>query len=321
MKRKIFIFFCTCVMTFLFFLTYTSAEVRGAFSGHLIIVDGSIGDWIGVPPTKPNSSTVSQGEYIWKDAEGDDTGNGRYTYPTNIAFGRAADLQEFRVTWDSQNVYLLIRCSRPGDWWVPYRLIAIDQDGAKGGKGGSQVLAQGDVNLLGPDGGTVGELRVSPELAAEYVIGISSTFRGRIWDANGKLVARTDGKRTDTEGFLVKDSNWSAIEVAIPQRIIGNPSGKTWRFVVATGLEENGYLREVWRKSDEWHGGGGEDTGAEDGTDPDFYDLASPDRETQETELSSYKSLDPAGDTRSFATIKKSYLPVTFSSIRFACAD
>lgn len=315
MKRKIYISLLMCSVCF---SNYASAEVGGAFSGHMISVDGSISDWIGVAPTKPNTATISKGEYIWKDAEGDDTGNGRYTYPTNIAFKGAADLEEFRVTWDSQNVYFLIRCSRPGDWWVPYRLIAIDKDGAKRGKGGTQVLVQGDVNLLGADNGTFGELKVTPELACEYVIGISSTFRGRIWDANGRLVARADGKRTDTEGFLIKDSNWSAFEIAVPQRIIGNPSGKTWRFIVAMGLEENGYLREVWRESNEWHGGGGEDRGAEDDIDPDFYDLASPDRETQEAELSSYKSLAPAGDKDAFATIKRSYLTVTFSSIRLA---
>lgn len=315
MKRKIYISLLMCSVCF---SNYASAEVGGAFSGHMISVDGSISDWIGVAPTKPNTATISKGEYIWKDAEGDDTGNGRYTYPTNIAFKRAADLEEFRVTWDSQNVYFLIRCSRPGDWWVPYRLIAIDKDGAKRGKGGTQVLAQGDVNLLGADNGTFGELKVTPELACEYVIGISSTFRGRIWDANGRLIAKANRERTDTEGFLIKDSNWSAVEIAVPQRIIGNPSGKTWRFIVAMGLEENGYLREVWRESNEWHGGGGEDRGAEDDIDPDFYDLASPDRETQEAELSSYKSLAPAGDKDAFATIKKSYLTVTFSSIRLA---
>lgn len=316
MESKIYL--VICVFVIVAFLNCASAEVSGAFSGHSISVDGSIGDWVGIAPSKPNTSTISKGEFIWKDAEGDDTGNGNYSYPTNTAFRNAADLQEFRITWDSQNVYFLIKCSRPGDWWVPYRLIAIDQDGAKGGKRGAQVLAQGDVNLLGPDSGTFGELKVSPELACEYVIGISSTFRGRIWDATGKLVAKADGERTDTEGFKIKDSNWAAVEVAVPQRIIGDPSGKTWRFIVATGLEDHGFLREVYKETTEWHGGGGEDTGAEDGTDPDFYDLASPDLETQEAELSSYKSLAPAGDTSAFATIKKSYLTVTFSAIRFA---
>lgn len=321
MKKKNVILSCICFLSFSSFLNCASAEVGGTFSGHLISVDGSIGDWVGIAPSKPNTATISKGEYIWKDAEGDDTGNGRYTYPSNIAFKRAAELEEFRVTWDGQNVYFLIKCSRPGDWWAPYRLIAIDEDGAKRGKGGSQVLAQGDIDLLGPDSGTFGELKVSPELACEYVIAISSTFRGRIWDANGKLIAKADGERTDTDGFLIKDSNWSAVEVAIPQRIIGNPAGKTWRFIVATGLEDNGYLREVYRESTEWHGGGGEDTGVEDDVDPDFYDLASPDRETQESELSSYKSLAPAGDTSSFAMIKNSYLTITFSSIRLASAD
>ena len=321
MKKRIFICVCVCVVLYFAFSNFTSAEVRGAFSGHSIKVDGSIGDWVGIAPTTPNTSTISKGEYIWKDAEGDDTGNGRYIYPTNSAFRRAADLEEFRVTWDSRNVYFLIKCSRPGDWWVPYRLIAIDKDGARRGKKGAQVLAQGDIDLLGPDSGTFGELKVEPELACEYVIAISNTFRGRVWNAAGKLVAKTDGKRTDTAGFLIKDSNWSAIEVAIPQRIIGDPSGKTWRFIVATGLEDHGFLREVFRDPTEWHGGGGEDAGAEDGVDPDVYDLASPDIETQEAELSSYKSLAPAGDTSAFATIKKSYLSVTFSSIRLASTE
>ncbi|MFH1779508.1 MAG: glycoside hydrolase family 2 TIM barrel-domain containing protein, partial [Candidatus Omnitrophota bacterium] len=65
--------------------------------GHSIAVDKSLRDWTGTPPEEENTATVSQGEYIWKDAEGDDTGDGDYTYPTNKALKKGADLREFRV--------------------------------------------------------------------------------------------------------------------------------------------------------------------------------------------------------------------------------
>ncbi|KPK41420.1 MAG: hypothetical protein AMJ78_05540, partial [Omnitrophica WOR_2 bacterium SM23_29] len=167
-----------------------------------------------------------QGEYIWKDAQGDDTGDGDYTYPINKALKKGADLREFRVTYDKDNLYFLIKTDRPSDWWVPYRLIGIDQDGAKGGTGGTQVLVQGDIDEISFDSGSFGELKVAPELACEYVIGISSTYKGRIWDANGKLIARKEGEADDTPGVKVDDANWNAVEVAIPLKLIGgSPSG------------------------------------------------------------------------------------------------
>ncbi|MDP3804538.1 MAG: glucodextranase DOMON-like domain-containing protein, partial [Candidatus Omnitrophota bacterium] len=197
-------------MIFLFLQNLSSAETEGSVAGHTINVDGSIGDWIGTAPAKPNTAVIDKGEYIWKDETGDDTGNGKYTYPTNKAFAKGADLLEFRVTWDSQNVYFLIKRVRPGDWWIPYCLIGIDEDGARGMKKGAQILAQGDINYLEADTGAFGELKVMPTLACEYVIGIAGTYKGRIWDSDGKLVAKTFGRQTDTKGFLIKDSNWSA---------------------------------------------------------------------------------------------------------------
>lgn len=281
-------------------------------SGHKIAVDKSIRDWTGTPPEQENTATVSQGEYIWKDAQGDDTGDGDYTYPINKALKKGADLREFRVTYDNDNLYLLIKTGRAADWWVPYRLIGIDQDGAKGGKGGTQVLAQGDIDEISSDSGSFGELKVSPELACEYVIGISSTYKGRIWDANGKLIARKEEEADDTPGFKVIDANWNAVEVAIPLKLIGGgPVGKTWRFIVAVGLQDYDVAREIKDTESEWNGGGGEES-ADDGVDPDFYDLASPDTATQEKELASYKEGADPGDTDAFATIEKSYLIVNF---------
>ena len=291
----------------------SAAQGVGALVGHSIRVDGSVSDWKGQAPSKTNTAAVSNGEYIWKDAPNDDTGNGKYTYPKNPAFSKAADLEEFRVTWDSRNIYFLIRTSPPGDWWSPFRVIGIDTDGMGGGRKGMQVLQQGDLNTLDADTGTFGELKVSQSLAVDFVICIAGTYKGRIWDAKGKLIAKAIGEKTDTPGFKIKDSNVCAVEVQVPLKIIGSPAGRIWRFVVAVGTEDKEHAREIYKEADEWHGGGGESTKSEDGVDPDYYDLASPDQNTQEVELSSYKPNAPAGDTQAFAEIKKSYLQIKFS--------
>ena len=307
------VFYLVLASFFLLCSPANAGEAYGPLSGHSIRVDGSVADWTGTAPTKPDTGVISKGEFIWKDASGDDTGNGKYTYPKTPAFARAADLEEFRVTWDNRNVYFLIRTAMPGEWWAPYRIIAIDTDGAGGGRRGMRVIQQGDINTLNADTGTFGELRVSESLAADYVIAVASTYKGRIWDGKGNLVAKTIGESTDTPGFKIKDSNICAVEIQVPQNIIGNPAGKIWRFVVACGLEDKEHAREVYKTAEDWHGGGGEATTSEDGVDPDFYDLASPDQNTQETELSSYNPNAPAGDTTGFAEIKKSYLQVKFA--------
>lgn len=294
------------------FLCTVYAEELKPVTGHSVTVDKNVSDWVGVRPVQENTSVVSEGEFIYRDAKGDDTGAGNYTYPTNEAFKKCADLREFRVTFDKDNVYFLIRFNRPGQSWVPYCLIGIDQDGASGGKGGTVVLTEGDLDFISEDEGTYAELKVAPELACEYVVSIFSCYRGRIWDAKGKLVARRDGKKGDTPGFVVDDVNWSSVEVAIPQKIIGNPDGKTWRFIVATGLEEYGHLREMADTTTEWHGGGGIGTGDEGEADPNIYDLASSSQEIQEKELSSFNPAGKLGDVKSFATIKESYLTVKF---------
>ncbi|MDD5072325.1 MAG: glycoside hydrolase family 2 TIM barrel-domain containing protein [Candidatus Omnitrophica bacterium] len=275
--------------------------------GHTIKVDKNIRDWVGTAPAQENTATISGGEYIWEDAKGDGTGNGHYTYPTNKALTKGADLREFRVTWDKENLYLMIKCDRPGDFWTPYRIIGIDQDGAKGGKGGTQVLAQGDGDQ---DTGCYGNLKVSPDLACEYVIGIFNSYKGRIWDAKGKTIARKEGDSNDTPGFMVDDANWNSVEVAIPLKLIGgSPAGHTWRFVVGTGQQDSGIFRKVDKDVSEWHGGGGE----VNGSNPYIYDMASPDRKTQEYELNSYKKDGDSSDPLTFAVINRSYLAVTFS--------
>ncbi|KPK40245.1 MAG: hypothetical protein AMJ78_07425, partial [Omnitrophica WOR_2 bacterium SM23_29] len=67
--------------------------IAAPIKGHSISVDKSIRDWSGIPPEQENTATVNQGEYIWKDAQGDDTGDGDYTYPINKALKKGADLR------------------------------------------------------------------------------------------------------------------------------------------------------------------------------------------------------------------------------------
>ncbi|MDP3804539.1 MAG: glucodextranase DOMON-like domain-containing protein, partial [Candidatus Omnitrophota bacterium] len=140
--------------------------------------------------------------------------------------------------------------------------------------------------------------------------------KGRIWDSKGKLIARKEAQPDDTPGFKIEDSNWNAVEVAIPWSLIGGepalPAGQTWKFVVAAGQQDNDIARKVEEKASEWYGGGG----AANGVNPSVYDLAGSDKATQEKELGSYDENADEGDPRDFATIDKSYLTVNFGLMK-----
>jgi len=281
--------------------------------GHSIAVDKNLKDWVGTAPEEENSATINNGEYIWKDATGDDKGNGNYTYPLNKALKKGADLKEFRVTYDKDNLYLLIRTDRPGDWWTGYRIIGIHKEGATDG---TTLLAQGDPDEYNFDSGAFANLKVSSDLACQYAVAISSTYKGRIWDSKGKLIARKEAQPDDTPGFKIEDSNWNAVEVAIPWSLIGGnpapPAGQTWKFIVAAGQQDNDITRTVEEQASEWHGGGGSANTA----NPNVYDLAGTDKAAQEKELGSYDPETDQGDPKGFATIDKSYLTVNFGLMK-----
>jgi hypothetical protein len=277
-------------------------------TGHTIVVGKNIKDWVGVAPEEENSTAVNNGEYIWKDATGDDTGNGKYTYPLDKALKKGADLKEFRLTFDKDNLYFLIKTDIPADWWTGYKIIGIHKEGAPGGM---TVLAQGDIDEPNFDKGISANLKVAPALACQYVVAISSIYKGRIYDENGKMIARREEQPDDTPGFKIDDFNWNAVEVAIPLKLIGgSPAGQTWKFIVATGQQDNDVARKVDAERTQYHGGGG----AENGENPNVYDLAGADKETQEKELGSYDPNAKEGDPKGFATIEKSFLTVNFGT-------
>ena len=196
---------------------------------------------------------------------------------------------------------------------MSYRIIGIDEDGAEGGKKGGVVLAQGDIDAFDSRSGCYGELKVADNLACEYVIGISSTWKARIWDGKGKLVSYIEGEEKQVPGFKVADANWYAEEISLPYTIIGDPRGKTWRFIIGVGFQNNDVFREVYQKKTEWHSGGGDESSElEDGVDPDVFDLVGADRKGQIEDLSSYDKNGRPGDENSFCTIKNSYITVHF---------
>ena len=284
-----------------------SCYAEDALAGHTIAVDKNIQDWTGVAPEQENTGVISNGEYIWKDAAGDDTGNGKYTYPLDKALKKGADLKEFRVTYDKDNLYFLIKTDRPGDWWTGYKIIGIHKEGATGG---SEVLAQGDADEMNFDSGTYANLKVAPALACQYVVAISSTYKGRIYDEKGKMVVRKEAQPDDTPGFKVDDFNWNAVEVAVPLKLIGgSPAGQTWKFIVAAGQQDNDLARRVEPEASQYHGGGG----IENQENPNVYDLAGSDKATQEKELGSFDANAKEGDPKGFATVDKSALTVTFA--------
>jgi len=101
-------------------------------------IDGNPADWTGIPGAD-NTWTVSNGEGIWRDIAGDDTGNGSYIYPNGTCNeipdamgwngkayhytgypgggkrdGGMCDLREFRITADSGALYILLRFENMG---------------------------------------------------------------------------------------------------------------------------------------------------------------------------------------------------------------
>lgn len=289
----------------------SSSQKLIPLAGHSIKIDKSLSDWKGDLPPQDDSWMVDQGEYIWRDAQGDDKGPGAYTYPTNAAFGNCADIREVRVTWDSKNVYIMIKCRRPGDWWAPYRLVGIHKENSA--EPFTTLLAQGSPEDRNPEEGCLGNIKVAPELACQYVLGLSSTWKMYLWNAKNKLIGKRTGKEDDTPGLRMDDVNWSAVEVALPIEIIGNPAGQTWKFIIGTGSQENDYLRSVCADQSEWHGGGGDGDDKEPGACPSLFDLAGASKAAQEKDLAGYKRGGSNSDSSGFTTIRNSYITVKFA--------
>ena len=102
---------------------------------HTITVDGDPSDWSGTAPSTANSWVISNGEWIWKDAVGDERNDFNNSHPDN-----RTDLTEFRVTGDSTYIYFMAKFKdlddggtvHLGDNGATWMAITIDNGSAGG---------------------------------------------------------------------------------------------------------------------------------------------------------------------------------------------
>ncbi|MCD4691234.1 hypothetical protein K8S17_07215 [bacterium] len=192
----------------------------------------------------------------WIDPEGDDTGDGDYTYPTNEAFGEGgeADLLSFSIEKENGDLIFVFKLRNLVDpWGVGNRLtmvaVAIDTD--EGGDG--ELRRNANVMLSAP---------------SEYQVFAAG---------EAAEVINTESEKVDLGVTVVTDMEAGTIRISVPiERIDGAASD--WRFTPAVGLQDDygtgglGDFRDVKAVCEEWRGGGGDDLAI----DPNIYDIVVP---------------------------------------------
>jgi carbohydrate-binding DOMON domain-containing protein len=192
----------------------------------------------------------------WVDPEGDDTGDGDYTYPTNPAFGDLgeADILSFGIERENGNLVFVFRMRNLVDPWnVGNRLtmvaVAIDTQ-----EGGDSELRRNANALL--------------ERPSEYQI-FAAGETVQVIDAESEPV--------DIDATVVTDMAENTIRISLPIASIDG-AASDWRFTAVAGLQDDygagglGDFREVKAKAEEWRGGGGNDLAI----DPNLYDIVVP---------------------------------------------
>lgn len=270
-----------------------------------ITVDGDPSDWTGVVPAA-NTGAESNGEFVWNDAAGDDTGDGDYTYPTapDLNVTGLFDLTEVRITADPNNLYVLIRVGDLNNPW--------------GGEDGFSTVT--GALLIDTTLDTSGQTAATPNVNVlagsgwEYWVRLGNPG----WHVTSKKVYDASGRwaPVQNEG----DPALDAIEVSIPLTFIGKDGydidGATWRFFFFLqshdGARSNGFREVVAAK----YTGAGDPAdgasyvfggGADHAFDPEIMDMAfAATQLAQETELGGY--------TPTTAATISSWADVTFSN-------
>jgi hypothetical protein len=254
--------------------------VPGIASSHYINVDGDDSDWIGTSPGEDNF-VYSRSEAIWKDAEGDDSGDGgdapladdnplAYTYPTDAQFlGTEADLLEFRITVDdnpdSAKIFFLIRVDYEQNW-MPFIGILLDID---------HVSGSGET-----DCGAYSDACIAEDNAWEYAIYLYNTTVD-IVDSNGDPVPGYHTNYFSSENDLI-EAGIDAFNLS------PSPLGEVVYCTVFTGLQDFDHLRDVNYDHSQWAGGGGLD----DYINPKIYDLAFVRSSDQPNDLNNYSNTE-----------------------------
>ncbi len=241
-------------------------------------IDGSDADW-GIPGALPaDTANVPGGDlFVWSDSAGDDDGPGTYTYPTNAVFsGAEADLATFAFAWTATDLQFLIRpaaVNPSASFFTPYFGIAIDT-----GEGGRREL--GHDAQTGANG--VADALLRPDAAANFEIVFAGPNGMTVVDAAGDVVFAGSGAFSSSTGV---------VEISVPRSALDLENiadGHRLNFVVYTGLEVFGSMREVSAATGNFEPGGG--IAAE--SDPDIFDLAA-DPLSQRTDLEDYDAIYP----------------------------
>ncbi|MHA2363024.1 MAG: amylo-alpha-1,6-glucosidase [Candidatus Hodarchaeales archaeon] len=243
-----------------------------------ISLDGLATDW-DISSYESNSFNFQNEIVVWTDAEGDDTGDGDYTYPTfNLPW--SGDLAQIQITSDSSSLYFLVVFNRPAvndPIWAQRMssiMIGLDFSGNSGLSPLTTIFASSHPLSLAVD----------DNLDPEVVIYATAQGELLIKDNSGAL-----------EGANAVASNGNLIEIKLPWSILDSyiPTEEfVTNIVAATFLYDDtgsgfgaGGARQVSTTRSEWAGGGGDSSS----WNPNVYDLAFVNTtEIQEEILSSY---------------------------------
>lgn len=291
-------------------------------AGHIgqrtFVLDGNINDWTnsaGFKFLSDNTAGVKSNQYVWQDAYNDDKGDGDYVYPYTNWFGaNSADIDQFRVSWDANYLYLMVRMHNgTGEWWASAFFVGIDTGTPASGM---RLFIEGD-GTTASNGPSI-ELRCgNPRI--DYLLFCTSKERARLWNSAGTYIG--DGSFGASDGtknnIYCLANAWNEYEVAIPRALIGGavPTNSTWRFIAGSSFELNGMSREIQPDNggvpiQDWPIHGDDNWWDNRGVDPDVFDLIGASQADQESDLNSYTKNASPNETNSFATITYSYVTV-----------
>jgi len=267
-----------------------------------ITIDGDPIDWTGTPGPD-DTYYISAGEGIWTDMALDDTGNGSIIYPncthtspaipdsggwegyayayTGYPHGGMVDLKEFRVTGDSDYLYLMFRfanmCNQAVavEWNKDVHATTGPNWQYANATGFGKILAQvyidqDNVTGSGRTNSTMwGNFLFPSESAWEVVIDVAGDpFSGhgfgdgygfpRVEFANGTIynltetVASTEPLQPRKSVYIQANCNIypSCIEMKVPRTVIGDYTTHTWKFFVLVGGYDEARWRQVWSSVD-----------------------------------------------------------------------